>query len=114
MERKRTMPIFRTALWLAILLAISNQSFAQTISTDYQKNCVSEQVAEHKDLKGKTLSAEDFTAYCTCQAEFINKNATNRQVNELAINPKAKPEWLKAMEARVMKACIAADPKITT
>ncbi|MBU3618161.1 hypothetical protein [Polynucleobacter sp. JS-Fieb-80-E5] len=108
------MSIFRTTLSLAFLLAISHQSFAQAISTDYQKNCVSEQVAEHKDLKGKTLSAEDFTAYCTCQAEFINKNATNGQVNELVMNPKAKPQWLKTIELKAMKSCLSADSKMST
>lgn len=107
------MSIFRTALSLVFLLAMSNQSFAQTISKDYLKNCAREQVAEHQGIKGKALTEDDFTAYCTCQAEFINKNATNRQVNELVMNPKAKPEWLKAIESKAMKACIT-DPKMTT
>ncbi|MBU3581648.1 hypothetical protein ICN19_06435 [Polynucleobacter sp. AP-Capit-er-40B-B4] len=108
------MSIFRTALSLAFLLVISHQSFAQAISKDFQKNCATEQVAEHKDLKGKTLSAEDFAAYCTCQAEFINKNATNGQVNELVMNPKAKPEWLKTIELKAMKSCLSVDSKMST
>ncbi|MBU3563418.1 MULTISPECIES: hypothetical protein [Polynucleobacter] len=108
------MPIFRTALSLAFLLVVANPSFAQAISKDYQKNCISEQVAEHKDLKGKTLTEEDFTAYCGCQAEFVAKNASNRQVNELIMNPKIKPEWLKAMELKGMKACVMVDPKMNT
>ena len=107
------MPIFRTGLSLVFLLLMSNQSFAQAISKDYQKNCAREQVAEHQGIKGKPLTEEDFSAYCGCQAEFIAKNASSKQVNELVINPKAKPEWLKAVELKAMKACIA-DPKMST
>jgi hypothetical protein len=107
------MSIFRSSLSIAFLLAITTPSFAQTISRDYQKNCAREQVAEHQGIKGKALTEEDFTAYCGCQAEFVNKNASNRQVNELATNPKAKPEWLKAIELKAMKACIT-DPKMNT
>jgi hypothetical protein len=32
---------------------MSNQSFAQAISQDYQKNGAREQVAEHQGIKGK-------------------------------------------------------------
>jgi hypothetical protein len=105
--------IFRTGLLFAFFLATANQLYAQAISKDYQKNCAREQVAEHQGVKGKALTEEDFTVYCGCQAEFINKNATNRQVNELVMNPKAKPEWLKTIELKAMKACIT-DPKMST
>ena len=107
------MSIFRTSLPLAFLLVIASPSFAQAVSKDFQKNCAVEQVAEHKGIKGKALTEDDFTAYCSCQADFISKNASNRQVNELVMNPKAKPEWLKAIELKAMKACIA-DPKMST
>lgn len=107
------MSIFRTSLSLVFLLSMSNQSFAQAISKDYQKNCTREQVTEHQGIKGKTLTEEDFSAYCGCQADFISKNVSNRQVNELVMNPKAKPEWLKVIELKAMKACIT-DPKMTT
>ncbi|NQW70204.1 MAG: hypothetical protein HQ457_07470 [Betaproteobacteria bacterium] len=107
------MSIFRTGLSLVFLLLMANQSFAQAISKDYQKHCAREQVTEHKGIKGKALTEEDFTAYCGCQADFISKNASNQQVNELAKNPKAKPEWLKAIELKALKACIT-DPKMTT
>lgn len=107
------MPIFRTGLSLVLLFAMTNQVFAQAISKDYQKNCAREQVVEHKGIKGKALTENDFTAYCACQAEFINKNASNRQVNELVMDPNVKPEWLKLIELKAMKACIA-DPKMNT
>jgi uncharacterized HAD superfamily protein len=113
MKRKNSMSILRISLPLAFLLVIANPSFAQAISKDFQKNCAVEQVAEHKGIKGKTLTEEDFSAYCSCQAEFISKNASNRQVNELVMNPKAKPDWLKAIELKAMKACIT-DPKMST
>lgn len=107
------MSMFRSLLPLCFILILSNQSFAQAISKDYQKNCAREQVAEHQGIKGKALTEEDFTAYCNCQADFISKNASNRQVNELFMNPKAKPEWLKVIELKALKACIT-DPKMST
>jgi hypothetical protein len=108
------MSICHTRLFFVFLLATTNQSFAQSISKDYQKNCVLEQVAEHQGVQGKALTEEDFVGYCNCQAEFISKNASNRQVNELVMNPKVKPEWLKTIELTVMKACIAVDSKSRT
>lgn len=108
------MSIFRNALSLVFLLAISNLSFAQAISKDFQKNCAVEQVAEHKGAKGKALTEEDFSAYCSCQADFISKNATNGQVNELVMNPKARPEWFKAIELKAMKSCLSSDSKMST
>jgi hypothetical protein len=107
------MSAFRNSLPFVFLLVLANPSFAQAISKDYQKNCAREQVAEHHGTKGKALTEDDFTAYCTCQAEYISKNASNRQVNELAMNPKAKPAWLKTIEVKAMKACIT-DPKMST
>ena len=107
------MSIFRSFILFSFFVLTSNQSFAQAISKDYQKNCAREQVAEHQGVKGKALTEEDFTAYCGCQADFITKNASNRQVNELVMNPKVKPEWLKAIELKALKACIA-DPKMNT
>lgn len=107
------MSVLRAVLSLVFLLIMSNQSFAQVISKDYQKICAREKVAEHQGIKGKTLTEEDFLAYCACQAELISKNATNQQVNELAMNPKAKPEWLKPIELKAIKACIT-DPKMST
>ena len=107
------MSIPRTVLLLSFMLATSNQAFAQAISEDYQKNCAREQVAEHRGAKGKALTEEDFTSYCSCQADFISKNATNQQVNELVMNPKAKPEWLKVIELKAMRVCIT-DPKMST
>ena len=92
-------------LAIGLLLTISGYTQAQMISGDFQK--------KHKDIKKKSLTEEDFKPYCSCLAEFINKNASNRQVNELVMNPKAKPEWLKAIELKAMKACIA-DPKMST
>lgn len=107
------MSAIRTGLSLVVLLIMSNLSFAQAISKDYQKNCTREQVAEHQGMKGKALAEEDFVAYCDCLADYISKNSSNRQVNEVLMNPDAKPEWLKAIESKAMKVCIA-KPKINT
>lgn len=107
------MSMFRSLLTLCFILVMSNQTYAQAISKDFQKNCTREQAAEHRGVKGKVLTEEDFTAFCNCQADFISKNASNRQVNELVMDPKAKPEWLKNIELKAMKACIT-DPKMST
>jgi uncharacterized HAD superfamily protein len=114
MKRKNSMSVFRKALSLAFLLITANSTYAQAISKDYQKNCAVEQVAEHKGAKGKALTEEDFSAYCACQAEFISKNASKSQVNELVMNPKAKPEWLKTIELKAMKSCLSVDSKMNT
>lgn len=107
------MSMFRSLIPLCFIFILPNQTYAQVISKDFHKNCTLEQVAEHRGVKGKVLTEEDFTAYCNCQAYFISKNASNRQVNELVMDPKAKPEWLKNIELKAMKACIT-DPKMGT
>ena len=101
-------------LIISFLVSISGYAQAQAISSDFQKNCAQEQVQEHKDIKKKSLTEEDFKPYCSCLAEYISKNASNRQVNELLMNAKAKPEWLKALELKAMKSCLAADSKMST
>lgn len=111
-KKEMTMSILRTTPLLISLLALTNPSFGQSISKDYQKMCIREQVSEHKGVKGKALTEEDFTAYCICQAEFINKNATNQQLKELAMNPKSKPDWLKIVESKAMKSCISTNSKM--
>lgn len=98
----------------AFLLVFSTFSKAQSISNDFQKNCIQEQLEAHKDLKNKALSENDFKPYCSCLSEYISQNASNRQVNELLMNPKAKPEWLKAIELKAIKSCLASGPRITT
>jgi uncharacterized membrane protein YcgQ (UPF0703/DUF1980 family) len=104
-------------LAIGLLLAISGYTQAQVISSDFQKNCAQEQVQEqeqeHKDIKKKVLTEEDFKPYCSCLAQYISRSANNKQINELVMNPKAKPEWLKAIELKAMKTCIA-DPKMST
>lgn len=98
----------------AFLLALSAYSQAQTNLNTFQQNCIQEQLEAHQDLKKKALTGEDFKPYCACLSEYISQNASNRQANELLMNPKAKPEWLKAIELRAMKSCLASGPKITT
>jgi hypothetical protein len=101
-------------LMVAFLLVFSAYSQAQNISNDFQKNCIQEQLEAHKDQKNKALTEEDFKPYCACLSEYISQNASNRQINELLMNAKAKPEWLKTIELKAMKRCLASGPKITT
>jgi hypothetical protein len=101
-------------LLTGLLISISGYVQAQAISADFQKNCIQEQLQEHKDIKKKSLTEEDFKPYCNCLAEYVSKNASTKQVNELAMNPKSKPEWLKSIEQKAMKSCLAADSKMST
>ena len=101
-------------LIISFFLSISGFAQAQAISSDFQKNCVQEQLQDHKDIKKKSLTEEDFKPYCNCLAEYISKNSSNRQVNELLMDPKAKPDWLKALQLKAMKSCLASDSKMST
>jgi hypothetical protein len=101
-------------LIISLFLSISGLAQAQAISSDFQKNCVQEQLAAHKEVKKKSLTEEDFKPYCKCLAEYVSKNSSNREVNELLMNPKSKPEWLKEVERKAMKSCLAADSKMST
>jgi uncharacterized protein with von Willebrand factor type A (vWA) domain len=101
-------------LIISFFLSISGFAQAQAISSDFQKNCVQEQLQDHKDIKKKTLTEDDFKPYCNCLAEYISKNSSNRQVNELLMDPKAKPDWLKALQLKAMKSCLASDSKLST
>ena len=98
----------------SIFLFTTSPLFAQTLPNDFQKSCIDEQISAHKTLKGKPPQEGDFKTYCTCLEQSISKNATNSQLNELAMNPKLKPEWLKALELKAMKACLASGPKLIT
>ena len=101
-------------LFIGFALSLSGLAQAQAISGDFQKNCVQEQLQEHKAIQKKLLTEEDFKPYCNCLAEYIAKNASNREVNELLMNPKSKPQWLKNIELKGMKSCLASDSKMTT
>jgi hypothetical protein len=101
-------------LFISLFLSISGYVQAQAISGDFQKKCIQEQLQKHKDIKKNSLTEEDFKPYCNCLAEYVSKNASSKQVNELAMNPKSKPEWLKSIEQRAMKSCLATDTKMST
>lgn len=101
-------------LLLLICMLLMNNSFAQAISSDYQKNCAQEQVIEHRALKNNALQEADFKSFCSCVANYISKNSFNSQVNELVMDPKAKPEWLKAVEVKAHDQCLKSNEKISS
>lgn len=98
----------------SLFITSMSLSFAQATTGDYQKTCIQEQLADHKGIKGGSPSAADFKPYCSCLSDYVAKNATNQQLNELAMDPKAKPEWLKTVEDKAMKNCLSTGQKITT
>ena len=103
--------MFKVSL-LAIMITASSLSFGQAISREYQKACQQEQLNQHQGIKGKAVSEEDFATYCNCQAEFVSKNANNQQINDLLMNPKAKPDWLKNLETKAIKVCLSPNAKM--
>jgi hypothetical protein len=103
-----------TLLTLSLLVTGMHPSFAQAISSDYQKACIQEQLADHQGIKGGSPKEADFIPYCSCVSNYVTKNATNRQLNEIAMDAKASPEWLKVLEEKAMRSCLSPSPKLNT
>ncbi|CAM3799612.1 hypothetical protein [Polynucleobacter brandtiae] len=108
------MAMLRNTFILFTSFMLSNYSFGQVVSKEFQNNCAREQLSEHQVFKGKSLVVSDFAEYCACQAEYIVNNATKQQVQELVSNPKATPQWLKAIKLKALNTCIASDSKMRT
>ena len=103
--------MFKKNLILLIFTVIVNNSHSQAISSNYQKNCTQEQVKEHENFKNKSPKEADFNSFCSCVASYISKNASNSQINELVMDPKARPEWLKVVEVKAYKKCLKSDER---
>jgi len=91
------------------ILFLINSSFALAIQNNELliKNCISDQLRNHQNIKSKPLDASDFNQYCSCVARVIRNGINDQQLNELNQNAqKAKPDWLKRSERDAQKQCI--------
>jgi hypothetical protein len=103
--------MFKKDLIFLFFIFSINNCFAAPILSEYQKNCTQEQVKEHENLKNKSPKEADFNSFCSCVASYISKNASNSQINELVMDPKARPEWLKVVEVKAYKKCLKSDER---
>ena len=90
-------------------LFLINSSFALAIQNNdlLIKNCISDQLRNHQNIKSKPLDASDFNQYCSCVARVVRNSISDQQLNELNQNSqKAKPDWLKRSERDAQKQCI--------
>ena len=90
------------------------QTFASELSMDIQKACVYEQLSEHKAIKGRPLEESDFNEYCKCESDYILKQATKEQLNQISKDQSIKPKWLQKLKSSALKSCIQQEKKITT
>jgi hypothetical protein len=90
------------------------QSYADEISTDLQKACVSEQLSLHKGIKGHAIEASNFNDYCKCETDYIISRATKEQLNKISKKQAIKPNWLLQFKSNALKSCTAQEKQITT
>ena len=81
-------------------------AFADELTKDLHKACVSEQLKDHKGIKGLSLEASAFTEYCMCESNFIIGKATKEQLSEISQKPNTRPKWLKQIKSKAFKSCI--------
>lgn len=81
-------------------------TFADDLSIDLQKSCVTEQLGAHKGIKGHAVEPKDFTEYCKCETDLIMDEATKDQLNELSVKQDTNLNWLKKLKSRALKSCI--------
>jgi hypothetical protein len=96
------------------MIGFGVNSSAEDITTRLQKSCIQEQLNEHKEVKTNPIRAEDFKPYCKCESNFITKNATETQLNELKAQPKTKSQWLGELQQKAFKSCLGSESKTNT
>ena len=96
-----------------IALFFAAQLQAEELSVQLQKTCVQQQLSEHKGLSKRPLSAKDFSAYCSFETEYIQKNTSDEQKNELKKTSKP-PEFLGELKVKAFKSCLDDGKKITS
>jgi len=96
-----------------IALFFAAQLQAEELSAQLHNTCVQQQLSEHKGLSKRPLNAKDFAAYCSCETEYIQKNTSDEQKNELKKTNKP-PEFLGDLKVRAFKSCLDDGKKITS
>jgi hypothetical protein len=90
------------------------QSYANELSTDLHKACVTEQLSLHKGIKGHAIEASNFNEYCKCETDYIMSKATQEQLNQILKKQAIKPNWLPQFKSNALKNCTAQEKQITT
>jgi hypothetical protein len=97
-----------------LLVLIGLQSFSAELTDTLKKACITQQLKEHKSIKSRALSEEDFDEYCKCEADFILDNGTQGQLSFLNKSLSDNPQWLKQLKSRAFNNCVRQEPKKTT
>jgi hypothetical protein len=98
---------FSKALLGISFLINSSFAFATQKNDPLIKNCISNQLRNHQNIKSKPLDASDFNQYCSCVARVVRNGINDQQLNELNQNAhKAKPDWLNRSERDAQKQCM--------
>lgn len=105
---------FIQKLLAVTLILFCLQSFANELSIDLQKACVSEQLSLHKGIKGHVMEASNFNEYCKCETDHIVSRATKEQLNQISKKQAIKPNWLTQLKSNALKSCTVQEKQITT
>jgi len=98
---------FSKALLGISFLINSSFAFATQNNDPLIKNCISDQLRNHQNIKSKPLVASDFNQYCSCVARVVRNGINDQQLNELNQNAhKVKPDWLNRSERDAQKQCM--------
>ena len=90
------------------------QTHADELSTDLQKACASEQLSQHKGIKGHPIESSYFNEYCRCETDYIINKATKEQLSQISKKQSINPNWLLQLKSNALKSCIPQEKKITT
>ena len=102
-----------TKILFSLVFGFSSLLHAEELSTQLQKACIQEQLKEHQGINKPALRAQDFTAYCSCESDYIQKNTSDAQKNELNKSSK-NIEFLLGLKAKAIKICLDPGQKITS
>jgi hypothetical protein len=90
------------------------QTFAGELSVDLHKACTSEQLSQHKDIKGHSLGVSDFNEYCSCETDFLIEKATKEQLSQISKKQNKNSNWFKQLKTNALKSCIEPKQQTTT
>lgn len=96
------------------LMLFGLHAYADELSIDMQKACLSEQLSLHKGIKGHVIDASNFNEYCKCETDHITSRATKEQLNQISKKQATKSNWLTQLKSNAVKSCTSQEKQITT
>jgi hypothetical protein len=88
-------------------------AFGNELSVNLQKTCISEQLSEHKTIKGHSFQAGAFIDYCKYETDFILEKASQKQLSEISKKQSTYPIWLKQLKSEALNRYVEQKPKTT-